>query len=173
MVWLLVIALFVLFGLLIYLLNLYNSCAKLRNSGEERWSVFTEVLNRRSDELPKLIELSKDMQSSESIIVEKLLAIDRRFQESLAQHKSCDMGEVDQLFCVALKSFFDKADQYPLLRVDKSYKKMKTIFRDLQKEIDQKREDFNQSVEVYNTEIKRFPSSLVCKAFRLGTLDAF
>ena len=151
----------------------HRSCSRLKQAVELSWEKLSASLMQRQEELPKLIEVSTPMHSNESLLVEKLLAVDKRFHECLERNGFVQMDNEESLYGGTLKQFFEKCDRYPMLRVDKSYKQLKSKFSKLLKEIDSNRQAFNADVELYNNEINRFPASIVCKALRLERIDTF
>lgn len=156
LVWIL-IGIFVLafFG---WLIGLYNSLVQLKNNIKKSFANIDVLLKQRSDELPKLIDTIKGYMKHEKETLQKLTEARTAMQNASSTGQK---AAADNMMTGALKSLFAVAENYPDLKAQKSFAQLQTRISGLENELADRREFYNDSVNIYNIRIHQFPAVLL------------
>lgn len=158
-VWVLVI--FGLVGLFGYGVSIYNGLVRLRNNIDKAWGNIDVLLKQRRDELPKLVETCKGYMKHERELFEKIVtARAAYFQAQTTDAKT----NAENAISHALKSIFALAENYPDLKANTSFAQLQTRISGLENSIADRREFFNDSVNLYNISIQQFPAVLAANS---------
>jgi len=153
MVWLVTGGL-ILIALIAWVVGIYNLLITLKNNVARAWSNIEVLLKQRFDELPKLVEVCKAYMKYEQETLEKVIRL--RSVVSGAQ----GMGEriaAENNLAGALKSLFAVAENYPDLKADQNFAQLRQRISALENEIADRREFYNESVNIYNIKIAQIP----------------
>jgi LemA protein len=158
--------------LAVYAIGVYNSCVQKRNNTNESWSNIEVILKQRHDELPKLISTCKQYMKHESGTLEKVIAARNRVQEASQSKDIKALGMAEILLRQSVGGLFALSEKYPDLKADKSFAKLQARVTELETEITEKRELYNENVNFFNTSIQQFPANMIVgslgfKAFEL------
>jgi LemA protein len=141
-----------------YLIALYNSCVQKRNVTKESWSNIDVLLKQRHDELPKLVTACKQYMQHESGTLEKVIAARNRVHEAVSTNNVQALGLAEMLLRQSVGNLFAVAEKYPNLQADKLFTRMQKRITELETEIADKRESYNDNVNLFNTKIEQFPA---------------
>src|SRR6202166_2203403 len=103
---------FVVAGILLYLIMIYNGLVRLRNDSDRAWANIDVLLKQRHDEVPNLVETVKGYMHHEK---ETLLAITQARAAALVAASISEKAQADLVLTGALRSFFGVAENYPQL----------------------------------------------------------
>ncbi|HWC01677.1 MAG TPA: LemA family protein [Methylomirabilota bacterium] len=156
-----------------------NSLVARDQTVQESWAQVQNVYQQRADLVPNLVETVKGFAAQERTVLEEVTrarasvagikvtpemlndpAVLRRFQEAQAQ-----LGG-------ALSRLLVTVERYPELKSNQNFLALQTQLESLEARVAVERRRFNETVRDYNTEVRRFPGSLVA-AFRGFTEKAF
>jgi len=161
--WILIGCLLLLVGGGFYLVAIYNGLVALKNNAEKSWSNIDVLLKQRHDELPKLVAVCERYMQHEADTLQKVTEA----RALAAGATSLDAkAEAEGFLTEALKSLFAVTENYPELRADAQFAKLQGRVSSLENEISDRREFFNDSVNIYNIRIEQFPDLLVARGFR-------
>lgn len=152
--------LFLLLGLTIYFVIIYNGLVTVKNNVNKSWSNIDVLLKQRYDELPKLVKVCERYMKHEAETLEKV--IKARSMMAGAQTMN-DRGKAEGMLTEALKSLFAVSENYPELRADKRFGQLQTRITEVENEIADRRELFNESVNIYNIRIEKLPDVFVAR----------
>ena len=152
--------LFVLAVALYYILSLYNGLVTLKNSIRKNWSNIDVLLKQRADLIPNLVETVKSYMKYEKNIIAKIT--DSRVQMMGATSMGDKAKASDQL-SGALKTLFALAENYPKLKASDNFLKLQEQLEGIENEIADRRELYNDSVNIYNTRIESIPDVMFAK----------
>ena len=148
-----------------YLVILYNNLVALKHRVAKAWANIDVLLKQRHDELPKLVETCKRYMSHEQETLEKVISA----RNSVASaNDSLDMGalgEAETQLRSGLGRLFALAENYPDLKADQSFKHLQSRISDLENGIADRRELYNNAVNLNNTRIEQFPDVLIARRF--------
>jgi len=155
-----VIVLAVLYGVVIY-----NHLVSLKHNVAKAWANIDVLLKQRHDELPKLVEVCKQYMQFEQATLEKVMQA--RSQVATAQ-QSGDiraLGAAEGALRVGLGNLFAVAEAYPELKANETFKHLQTRITGLENAIADRREFYNESVNLNNVRIEQFPDVLIARLF--------
>lgn len=148
--------------------GLYNRLVALKHRVATAWSNIDVLLKQRHDELPKLIETCKQYMKYEQETLERVM------QARNAVYSANQAGDVAAVSQAegALRSQLGKllavAENYPDLKANASFQQLQTRISALETAISDRRELYNEAVNVNNASIEQFPASIVAGMFGFG-----
>jgi len=152
-------------GVIIYAVVIYNGLVRLRNNIDKNWSNIDVLLKQRYDELPKLVKVCEGYMRHER---QTLTAItEARARLNQGQTEEAQLRTQNEI-SAAVKSLFVVVESYPELKADKSFRQLQSRISELENEIADRREFFNESVNLYNTAIEQFPDSLIARPYKFN-----
>jgi len=149
---------FVVMGTLGYILSMYNSLVALKNNIGRSWANIDVLLKQRHDELPKLVKTCEGYMQHERAVFDKL----SEARGALMKAKSVpERAEAEGLLSKALGQFFAVAESYPDLKANQSFLQLQSRISQLENDIADRREFYNDTVTTFNTRIQQLPDSIV------------
>ena len=164
------VVLFVVVGFAGYLLSLYNSLVSLKNEVVRSWSNTDVLLKQRHDELPKLIRTCEGYMQHERAIFDKLSEARNAL---LAAQSVAQRADAESQLTRALGQFFAVAEAYPDLKANQSFLALQNRISDLENQIADRREFYNDVVTTFNTRIQQIPDMWVAQWMNLKPADWF
>ena len=152
--------LIIILGVIIYAITIYNGLVRLKNNIDKSWSNIDVLLKQRFDELPKLVKVCQGYMKHERQTLEAV--IHARSAIGNARSES-DQLEAQNLLSGALKSLFAVSEKYPELKADASFRQLQARVTELEDGIADRREFYNESVNIYNIRIEQIPDVLIAK----------
>ncbi len=153
---------FILVVLVLYVIAVYNGLVRLKNNIEKAWSNIDVLLKQRFDELPKLIKVCEGYMQHEQKTLEAV--IKARSQVASARGGKQEMRAQSAL-SETLRSLFMVVERYPDLKADKSFRQLGARITEIENQIADRRELYNDSVNIYNIRIEQFPDVIVARLF--------
>ncbi len=155
---------FVAGGVVIYLATIYNGLVGLRNDIDKAWSNIDVLLKQRYDEVPRLIEVCKGYMQYEATTLEALTEARARYRlaGTVAQKGAASgnlSGSVNELFAVA--------ENYPQLKANETFLEVRQRITELESQIADRREYYNDAINLFNTRMQEMPDKIVAGAMRL------
>lgn len=155
-----VILIIVIIALMSFLINIYNKLVMLNKNTEKAFANIDVLLKQRADEIPNLVNVVKRSMSYEENILEKLTNLRTQYLKETNQDKRVLLNnEIGK----ALKTVFAVSENYPDLKANKSLLELQNRVSQLEDHITDRREYFNESVNMYNIGILEFPNVLFSK----------
>jgi LemA protein len=164
------IATFVFLGifaaLFLYAVTLFNNFVRLKNNVAQAWSNIDVLLKQRHDELPKLVDACRQYMQHERGVLEKVTAA------RAAVHSAREAGDVGSLGAAetelraGLGRLFAVAENYPELRANENFQHLQDRISQLEAQIADRREFYNDIVNANNTRIEQFPDNVIATLFR-------
>jgi LemA protein len=164
------VILFVVAGVLIYIGDIYNGLVAMRNDIDKSRANIDVLLKQRHDEVPRLVDVCKGYMQYERETLQSLIAarslyttastIDQKVQASGSLSAS-----VGKLFAVA--------EDYPALHANTSFLELQKRITELESQIADRREFYNDAINVFNTRIQQMPDTLVASLFGIRPRPMF
>jgi LemA protein len=149
---------FTIVGVAGYLLGLYNGLVALKNNIGRSWANIDVLLKQRHDELPKLVKTCEGYMQHERAVFDKL----SEARGALANAKSVGQrAEAEGVLSRALGQFFAVAENYPVLKADQSFLQLQSRISEIENQIADRREFYNDTVTTFNTRIQQIPDKYV------------
>ncbi len=161
---------FVVVGTVGYFLSLYNGFVEMKNNIGRAWANVDVLLKQRHDELPKLVKTCEAYMQHERAIFDKL----SEARGALANAKSvAQRAEAESMLGRALGGVFAVAESYPDLKADQGFRSLQQRISEIENQIADRREFYNDVVTLYNTRLEQIPDSWVAQGMQLQPADLF
>ncbi|HWU69599.1 MAG TPA: LemA family protein [Stenotrophobium sp.] len=157
-IWLAVIA-----GLLLYTIVIYNGLVNLKHGITKAWANIDVLLVQRHDELPKLIETCKQHMQFERETLEKVMRARSAADSARSAGDVKGVGSAQGALRSGLGSIAATVEAYPELRADQSIRQLLGRITGLENAISDRREFYNEAVNVNNVRIEQFPDVIVAR----------
>src|SRR5271157_6595631 len=161
----LVLLLAVFVALIVYLVGIYNGLVNLRENIKVSWANIDVLLKQRHDELPKLIETCKRYMQFEQDTLEKVMRARASVNQASASGNVAAVGAAEQQLRVGMTRLFAVAENYPQLKSDETFKQLQARITALEESIADRRELYNDQVNLNNIRVKVFPDVMIAQRF--------
>ncbi|MBX3663068.1 MAG: LemA family protein [Burkholderiales bacterium] len=149
--------------ILVYGITIYNSLVQIKHNVTKAWANIDVLLKQRHDELPKLVETCKQYMKFEQDTLTKVIeARSKVFTAREAQNIPA-LGGAETMLRGALGNLFALAESYPDLKANQTFQQLQTRISALENAIADRREFYNESVNVNNVRIEQFPDVIVAR----------
>lgn len=160
-----VVVVVVLFLLAAWAVVLYNGLVRLKHSVGKAWSNIEVLLKQRHDELPKLVETCKQYMQYEQSTLERVIAARGAVASAREQHDVGALGKAESSLRVGLGQLFALAENYPELKASESFQHLQQRISGLENSIADRRELYNEAVNLNNVRIEQFPDVILARLF--------
>jgi LemA protein len=162
--------LFVLVGAIAYLVTLYNGLVAVKNNVEKAWANIDVLLKQRHDEVPNLLEVCKGYMRYEAETLERITAA----RTAYAQAATVDeKAQASAGMTAALGRLIATAENYPELKANADFAHLESRISELEGEIADRREFYNDSVNTFNTRIQQMPDAILAGSMGLQRRQMF
>ena len=150
---------------IVYFVMIYNNLVQIKHNVTKAWANIDVLLKQRHDELPKLVETCKQYMKFEQDTLTKVMeARSRVFSAREAQNIGA-LGQAEGALRGALGNLFALAEAYPDLKTNQTFLQLQSRISSLENGIADRREFYNESVNVNNVRIEQFPDAMVAGMF--------
>ena len=153
-----VIAVFLVISILAFFIRLYNQLVMLKFNVEKAYANIDVVLKQRADEIPNLVNVAKQFMNYEKDILSHLTELRTFYSDTNDSNKKTELANETSK---ALKSFFAVSENYPNLLSNNNFMELQRRISELENKIADRREFFNDSVNLYNIGIHEFPNVIL------------
>jgi LemA protein len=161
---------FAVVGTVGYGLSIYNSLVALKNNIGRSWANIDVLLKQRHDELPKLVKTCEGYMQHERAVFDKL----SEARGALVKARSvAERAEAEGLLTRALGGFFAVAESYPDLKANQSFLQLQSRISEIENQIADRREFYNDTVTTFNTRIQQMPDAIVANWLALAPAQLF
>ena len=164
------IFLFAIVGLVIYVVTIFNGLVALKNDIAKAWSNIDILLKQRHDELTKLLEVCKGYMNFERDTLQKVTQARSQYQAAVSVDQK---AQADQSLTTAVRGLFAVAENYPQLKANDNFMRLQGRITDLESQIADRREFYNDSVNTFNTRIQQMPDTFVASFMNLTPQPMF
>ncbi|MBI2286496.1 MAG: LemA family protein [Nitrosomonadales bacterium] len=154
--------------LLFYGIGLYNHLVNVKHAVAKAWANIDVLLKQRHDELPKLVEVCKQYKQFEQATLQKIIEARSQVQSARERQDIPALGQAEGALRMGLGSIFAVAEAYPELKANENFMQLQTRITSLENGIADRRELYNESVNINNVQIEVFPASIIARLFNFG-----
>ena len=154
-----------LFVAVVYFVRIYNGLISLRENVRKAWANIDVLLSQRHDELPKLVETCKRYMQYEQETLERVMQARSAVFKAQGRGDVPALGAAEDQLRQGLGRLFALAENYPDLKADQSFRHLQTRISELEEAIADRRELYNESVNLNNIRIQTFPDLIVARMF--------
>ena len=160
---------FIFFGViaavLVYSITLYNNLVTLKHNVDKAWSNIDVLLKQRHDELPKLVETCKQYMGYEQKTLEKVMQARSAVSSAREKGDVGALGPAETQLRMGLGNLFALAEAYPDLKANENFQHLQSRISGLEDAIADRREFYNESVNVNNIRIEQIPDLIIARMF--------
>jgi LemA protein len=162
--------LFAIFGVITYVVTIFNGLVTLKNDIDKAWANIDIMLKQRHDELPKLLDVCKGYMDFERDTFQKVTQARSMYQQAVSVDQK---AQADQSMTSALRGFFAVAENYPELKANNNFMQLQKRITELESQIADRREFYNDSVNTFNIRIQQMPDTFVASFMNLQPRPMF
>ena len=151
--------------LLIYGISLYNHLVGVKHAVAKAWANIDVLLRQRHDELPKLVEVCKQYKQFEQSTLQKVVEARTQVQSAREHQDITALGKAEGMLRAGLGNIFAVAEAYPELKANENFMQLQSRITSLENGIADRRELYNESVNINNVQIEVFPASIIARLF--------
>jgi len=160
-----IIVLGVLVIAVIYFVMIYNNLVQIKHNVSKAWANIDVLLKQRHDELPKLVETCKQYMKFEQDTLAKVMEARSRVFAARESQNIGALGPAEGALRASVGNLFAVAEAYPDLKTNQTFQQLQTRISSLENGIADRREFYNESVNVNNVRIEQFPDTIIAGMF--------
>ena len=153
-----------------YLFTVYNGLVSLRNSVDKAWANIDVLLKQRSDLIPNLVQTVKGYMKYEKGTLEEITRLRTAIMAAQGPKETAKHSEA---ITASLKTIFAVSEKYPDLKADETFLDLQKQLTEMENEIADRREFYNDAVMLYNTRINSVPDSIIAGVFHFTVTEYF
>jgi len=166
-----IIAGVILLVILVWVIGMYNSLIRLRNSCDESWSAIDTELRRRYDLIPNLVSTVKGYATHEQETLEKVMQA--RNSASANHGTPQQQAQTENQLIGAMRQLFAVAEAYPDLKANQNFLELQQELSNTEDRIQRSRRFYNANVRDMNNKVQMFPSNLIASTFNFTEREYF
>ncbi len=156
------------------LVGKYNSLVSLQEGVDGQWGNVENVYQRRADLIPNLVNTVKGYAAHESETLEAVIRARAEATKVTVEATPENLNDpaflqrfqkVQEGLSGALSRLMVVAEQYPDLKANQNFLELQSQLEGTENRIAVERRRFNETAQNYNTQIRRFPASVIAGMF--------
>jgi len=158
-----------------YAVGRYNALITASESIDGAWAQVENVLQRRADLIPNLVETVKGFAAQERGIFEEIAQARSRLIGAVGgiAGSPAEAARADAALSSALGRLLAIAEAYPDLKSNQNFIRLQDELAGTENRIAVERRAYNDTVRLYNASIKRFPTNIVARFFTFEEREYF
>ena len=158
------ILIFITILVILYTIKLYNLFVTLGFNVDKSFSNIDIILKQRVDEIPNLIAVIKQSTHYEQSTLTELTKLRSQF---LKATKPDDRIKIGNKINHGMSSIMLVSEDYPELKASEGFINLQNRVSELEDHISDRREFYNESVNLHNIGIKKFPNVVLAKIMNI------
>jgi LemA protein len=143
----------------------YNGLVNVKHGVTKAWANIDVLLKQRHDEIPKLVEVCKQYRQFEQETLERVIRARNVVQAAREQQDVGALGPAESGLRASLMNLFAVAEAYPELKANQNFMQLQNRITQLENGIADRRELYNEAVNINNVRIEQFPDVLIARLF--------
>jgi len=154
------------------IIAVYNALVSLRNNAKKAWADIDVLLEKRHDALGKLIDTANAYMQYEKGVMTQITQLRSAWMNIPKDDVQTKMNTSNQISS-AIKSIFAVAENYPDLKADANFIQIQQTILDLESQLADRREYYNQSVTDLNIRVQQFPYNVFAGMMHFTPMPLF
>ena len=150
--------------------SMYNSLIALNENAAGKWSQIDNQLQRRNDLIPNLVNTVKGYAAHEKSAIDSVVEARAKLSGAAGPEAK---GEAYGELSSAISRLLVVVENYPDLKADKTFTGLMDELSGTENRIATARKDYNDSVQIFNTKIRTFPSSIFANMLGFSAKEYF
>lgn len=138
-----------------------NSLVSLKEEVEMQQSQIETTLQRRSDLIPNLVATVKGYANHEEKVFTEIAEARSKLAGSIKSGDMKSISEANDTLDSALSRLLAISENYPDLKASEQFIALQDELAGTENRISVARQHYNEKVNTYNTEVQKFPTSIV------------
>jgi LemA protein len=138
---------------------------QVKHNVSKAWANIDVLLKQRHDELPKLVETCKQYMKFEQDTLAKVMEARSKVFSARETQNIGALGQAEGMLRASVGNLFAVAEAYPDLKTNQTFQQLQSRISGLENGIADRREFYNESVNINNVRIEQFPDNLVAGRF--------
>ncbi|MDR2240065.1 MAG: LemA family protein [Zoogloeaceae bacterium] len=156
----------------VYFVLIYNNLVEIKHNVAKAWANIDVLLKQRHDELPKLVDTCKQYMKYEQETLEKIINARARVADARETRNLGALASAEGALRAGLGNLFALVESYPELKADEQFMHLQARITGLENAIADRREFYNESVNINNVRIQQFPDLIVARLFNFTPQSA-
>ena len=144
-----------------WVVGTHNSLVSMQEDARNKASNIEAQLQRRADLIPNLVATAKGYASHEEAVFTAIAEARAKLSGAISSENMEAMAEANDGLSNALSRLLVVVEQYPELKADKQFTALMDELAGTENRINYAREQYNESVSIYNKKIRMFPESII------------
>lgn len=153
-----------------YAVGIYNGLIEVNQNVDKAWANIDVLLKQRHDEIPKLVTVCEGYKNFERATIEAVMKA--RSQYTAATTEKDKVNAAGQL-SGAVRGLLAVAEAYPDLKSSQNFLQLQQRISSLEDQIADRREFYNDSVNILNIRIQQFPAVFFARLLNLHPRTLF
>jgi len=166
----LIVLVVIAFGVIAWLVGIYNGLVRLRNEVKNAWAQVDVQLKRRYDLIPNLIETVKGYAKHERETFEK---ITQARSAAMSAQGVAEQAKAETQLNQALGGLRLVVEAYPDLKANTNFLALQEELASTENKIGFARQFYNDQVLQLNNKVQMFPSNIVAGMFGVTLEEVF
>ncbi|MCZ6779367.1 MAG: LemA family protein [Acidobacteriota bacterium] len=150
--------------------GIYNRMVTQNESIDSSWAQVENVLQRRGDLIPNLVQTVKGFAAQEKEIFTNVAEARGRLAGATSPREA---AAANAGMTSALGRLLAIAEAYPNLKSNENFIRLQDELAGSENRIAVERRRYNEAVRAYNTSIKRFPAQFIASTFNFEEREYF
>jgi LemA protein len=163
-----IIAVLVVLGIMVG--GTYNKLAAMEENVDSTWAQVENVLKRRADLIPNLVNTVKGYASHEEQVLTQITNARAGLNNANTPQ---EFAQANEEFESAIRSLNVVVENYPDLKANQNFLELQAELSGTENRISTERMRYNDSVRDFNTSIRRFPTNLIAGIFNYESRQYF
>ncbi|MDT2828273.1 LemA family protein [Enterococcus viikkiensis] len=145
----------------VYLITTYNSLASAENNVDAKWSQVENVMQRRADLIPNLVNSVQGSMNHEEKIVKEITDARKAYNSAKSPaEKNAANNQIEQSLGTMVNVI---QEDYPTLASNENVKTLMVQLEGTENRISVERKNYIEEVNDYNQSLVRFPKNMAAK----------
>lgn len=149
----------------LYAVIIYNGLVRLKHAVAKAWANIDVLLKQRHDELPKLVEVCRQYKQFEQDTLRRVTEARAQVQSAREKQDIGALGQAEGVLRRGLGQLFAVAEAYPELKANENFMQLQQRITSLENGIADRRELYNEAVNINNVRVEQFPDALIARMF--------